>query len=88
MTLGRCASSSYVNTVFGPVSALNYRIFPEVSTKKECCNKAGVVTTSQSLTMILMLMIIVSWLEFPKAQKASPSLNPLPFMTYIHHIET
>lgn len=39
MTLAAYTSSSHVNTVFRPVSALNYRIFPEVNTKRNVVTK-------------------------------------------------
>lgn len=74
MTSARCASSSHVNTVFGPVSALNSRIFPEVNTEKEC-NKAGVIT-SQYLIMTLMLRITVNWPGVLQAPESFPVSHP------------
>ena len=58
MTSTRCGSSSHVNTIFGPGSALNYKVFPELSTKKECCDKAGAITTSQYSIVTLMFITV------------------------------
>lgn len=35
MTSARYVSSSHVNTVFGPVSALKYKVFPRSTPKRD-----------------------------------------------------
>lgn len=73
MTSARGASSSHVNTVFAPVSALNSRIFSEVSTEKDC-NKAGILTLQYLMT--LMLMITINWPGVLQAPESFPVSHP------------
>ena len=84
MTSARYVSSSHVNTVFGPVSALNYRIFPRSTPKRDVIIKRVEITTSYYSIMILDVDDYCQQAWSSPIPKSSPSLIPLPFKTYIY----